>query len=628
MKPDACSHCRDDVRAADSPNAVQPTKTSSPRYLATLATLLPVVVVDGSPPDVFAHHAASWPRTVVHVPVDADRRGDLNGKVAGRGDRPAPGAHRQGGDRRRRRALGRLRLRRLADALDARRRGAAAERLRPAALARAARHRAQPDRAGDRRRLAGDARAAHGRLRPGRRLRRRRAVREPRAGAHAARARRPRAGRLRSVRAAPPAGGAALLLASACARRTTSSPGRRRLAVQLALAPGARCWACAARRCAALARLRARLGRPGGAGPPARRRRARRSRPLAAALRAGLGARARGDRLVRARPARRCAAGCATRTARCGSRPTRSAGCAPACSARARPPPLARSGRRERARAPRVRLAQPVRQRRRARALVVPRLARRRAGAAARDRAHQPLRAGRQRRVPQLRRRRRVLVPGRQVGAAPRDLPPRRLRAAGRPGGDRGPGPRPLRVRRRAARLRERLHDLRRGLPRAGATPTRRPSSGRSGRSSSACTSSTRATTPGTRGSATTRPTRASRSAWRATRSSWSACTRPPRAARAASPGRRWSSTPTSSSSACAPTAASAACKSHIRARELRLDGTLNPNLAEFGYHSEARQYSGRPTEETWTCPFRPRALTDAPAPQRNRVRARAGRRR
>ncbi len=44
-----------------------------------------------------------------------------------------------------------------------------------------------------------------------------------------------------------------------------------------------------------------------------------------------------------------------------------------------------------------------------------------------------------------------------------------------------------------------------------------------------------------------------------------------------------------------------------IRARELRLDGALNPNLADFGHHSEARQYSGRPTEATWTCPFRPR---------------------
>jgi uncharacterized protein len=44
-----------------------------------------------------------------------------------------------------------------------------------------------------------------------------------------------------------------------------------------------------------------------------------------------------------------------------------------------------------------------------------------------------------------------------------------------------------------------------------------------------------------------------------------------------------------------------------IRARELRLDGALNPNLADYGRHSEARQYSGRPTDETWTCPFKAR---------------------
>ena len=54
-----------------------------PAYLAALVQLVPVVVVDGSPPDLFAHHAASWPPAVVHVPVDEDRRGDLNGKVAG-----------------------------------------------------------------------------------------------------------------------------------------------------------------------------------------------------------------------------------------------------------------------------------------------------------------------------------------------------------------------------------------------------------------------------------------------------------------------------------------------------------------------------------------------------------------
>jgi hypothetical protein len=54
-----------------------------PPYLDALSKLVPVIVVDGSPPEVFARHAASWPPAVLHVPVDEDRRGDLNGKVAG-----------------------------------------------------------------------------------------------------------------------------------------------------------------------------------------------------------------------------------------------------------------------------------------------------------------------------------------------------------------------------------------------------------------------------------------------------------------------------------------------------------------------------------------------------------------
>ena len=60
-----------------------------------------------------------------------------------------------------------------------------------------------------------------------------------------------------------------------------------------------------------------------------------------------------------------------------------------------------------------------------------------------------------------------------------------------------------------------------------------------------------------------------------------------------------------------------------IRERELRLDGDLNPNLADYGRHSEARQYSGRATEGSWRCPFRPGADRD-PAAQRDRLRARA----
>lgn len=45
-----------------------------------------------------------------------------------------------------------------------------------------------------------------------------------------------------------------------------------------------------------------------------------------------------------------------------------------------------------------------------------------------------------------------------------------------------------------------------------------------------------------------------------------------------------------------------------IRARDLALQGTLNPNLADFGERSEARQYSGRDNSSaSWRCPFHPR---------------------
>jgi uncharacterized protein len=41
-----------------------------------------------------------------------------------------------------------------------------------------------------------------------------------------------------------------------------------------------------------------------------------------------------------------------------------------------------------------------------------------------------------------------------------------------------------------------------------------------------------------------------------------------------------------------------------IRAREIALQGSLNPNLSDFGELPEARQYSGRPVGEGWRCPF------------------------
>lgn len=41
-----------------------------------------------------------------------------------------------------------------------------------------------------------------------------------------------------------------------------------------------------------------------------------------------------------------------------------------------------------------------------------------------------------------------------------------------------------------------------------------------------------------------------------------------------------------------------------VREREVALQGSLNPNLADFGEQSEARQYSGRQVEKEWKCPF------------------------
>jgi uncharacterized protein len=44
--------------------------------------------------------------------------------------------------------------------------------------------------------------------------------------------------------------------------------------------------------------------------------------------------------------------------------------------------------------------------------------------------------------------------------------------------------------------------------------------------------------------------------------------------------------------------------KSAIRDRDTALQGDINPNLADHGEISEARQYSGRKTEPGWKCPF------------------------
>jgi FPC/CPF motif-containing protein YcgG len=44
--------------------------------------------------------------------------------------------------------------------------------------------------------------------------------------------------------------------------------------------------------------------------------------------------------------------------------------------------------------------------------------------------------------------------------------------------------------------------------------------------------------------------------------------------------------------------------QAQIRARDVRLQGSLNANLAAYGEHSEARQYAGRAVEDDWQCPF------------------------
>lgn len=47
--------------------------------------------------------------------------------------------------------------------------------------------------------------------------------------------------------------------------------------------------------------------------------------------------------------------------------------------------------------------------------------------------------------------------------------------------------------------------------------------------------------------------------------------------------------------------------KEAIRARDTALQGSINPNLTDFGERSEAHQYSGRKTESGWRCPFNPK---------------------
>lgn len=50
-----------------------------------------------------------------------------------------------------------------------------------------------------------------------------------------------------------------------------------------------------------------------------------------------------------------------------------------------------------------------------------------------------------------------------------------------------------------------------------------------------------------------------------------------------------------------------------VRANEMLLQGSLNPNLADFGQKSEAAQYSGRAVEPDWRCPFHARVTGEEP---------------
>ena len=49
-----------------------------------------------------------------------------------------------------------------------------------------------------------------------------------------------------------------------------------------------------------------------------------------------------------------------------------------------------------------------------------------------------------------------------------------------------------------------------------------------------------------------------------------------------------------------------------IRARDIKLQGSVNPVLEHFGAASEARQYSGRAVEADWRCPFSAKETNNA----------------
>ena len=75
------------------------------------------------------------------------------------------------------------------------------------------------------------------------------------------------------------------------------------------------------------------------------------------------------------------------------------------------------------------------------------------------------------------------------------------------------------------------------------------------------------------------------------------------RARRGASRVRRWCSTCTTSSSACAKRADTSACAKRFSSATASWPATINPMLARHGEASEARQYRGRAVDDDWKLP-------------------------
>jgi len=51
--------------------------------------------------------------------------------------------------------------------------------------------------------------------------------------------------------------------------------------------------------------------------------------------------------------------------------------------------------------------------------------------------------------------------------------------------------------------------------------------------------------------------------------------------------------------------------RDQIRYREIQLQGSVNPNVANFGEISEARQYSSLAKSFGYVCPFKPKEAVE-----------------